>query len=225
MKWVLDKSIIHHLNLLTTKKEIYMQDQNHNEIVSIDDSDLLLEISITESDMRKAAAEYAGQNPDLIFPNQTDVLPADNMKFYDKLRQSITDWVEQQGVGGGKYLEYILFAPDLFLLLVRLFMDERVSSQLKLLLAFVITYYISPIDAIPEGLVGPVGYIDDIVLACLAILKLIRDTDEKIVREHWSGKGDIIALINKVVNVGEVLVGTSLWGAMKKKLGLSGGKQ
>ena len=199
-------------------------DLESNKYISIEDKDLPLEISITESDLQKGAAEYAKQNPDLIFPDQKDILPAENKRFYDKLRQSILDWANTQGAGG-KYLEYILFAPDLFLLLVRLATDNRVEPKLKATLMFVAAYFVSPIDPMPEAILGPVGYLDDVVITSLAVLKLIRGADETIVREHWSGKGDIIAMINKVVNFGETLVGSQLWNSMKKRLGISDNKQ
>ncbi len=194
--------------------------QESNKFIRIENNDLPLEISITEIDLQNAAAEYTKQNPDWFFPHKKGVPLAENMKFYDKLRQSIIDWTNKRGAGS-KYLEYILFAPDLFLLLVRLATDNRVEPKLKAMLMFVLAYFISPIDPMPEAILGPVGYLDDVVITSLAILKLIRDTDEQIVREHWSGKGDIVAMINKVVNVGEALVGTSLWNSMKKRLGVA----
>jgi uncharacterized membrane protein YkvA (DUF1232 family) len=198
---------------------MHTNEQENNDFIRVENNELPLNLSINEKDMQEAATEYTKYNPDLIFPNQEDILPKEKMRFYDKLRHSVISWAEKQGAGG-KYLEFILFAPDLFLLLIRLAVDERVQPQLRSMLLFVATYFISPIDAMPEAILGPVGYLDDIVLTCLAILKLVRDTDDALLQEHWGGKGDIVALINKIVNVGETLVGTSLWDSMKKRLNL-----
>src|SRR4029079_4925769 len=63
-----------------------------------------------------------------------------------------------------------------------------------------IIYVISPIDFIPD--VFPfIGQVDDIYLVVLTLIRLINRTNEGVVREHWSGGGDIVALIDSVVSI------------------------
>ena len=194
-----------------------MGENTPGEIIRITLNDLSEDIVLTEADLQQAATEYMTQNPGLDFTKYEDIKLSDGMKFYDRLRHNIIKWAEGKG-NGSKYIEIILLAPDFFLLLVRLMMDNRVQPQLRLILAGLAAYFISPIDPMPEAFLGPVGYLDDIVFTTLGILNLLKNTDESIIREHWSGKGDIVALVKKVSNIGETLVGTPLWMAMKQKL-------
>lgn len=78
--------------------------------------------------------------------------------------------------------------------------DARVPSAEKLLFAAAIVYVISPLDFIPD--VFPfIGQVDDIYMVALVLLRLINRTDEAIVRQHWSGGGDIVALADSIANI------------------------
>jgi len=199
-------------------------DSDSEDIIHIGKGDLpeeTVDIVLTYDDIQKAAAEYIRQNPNLEFSDFQDIEPDEQTKFYDRLRQSILNWAESKGIGS-KYLEYILLAPDLFLLLVRLMMDSRVEAMLRTRLLAVAAYFISPVDLMPEALLGPIGYTDDVIVTAIGILSMIKDVDEEIIREHWSGKGDIFAVLQKVSAAGEFLLGTSILKVLKIKFG--GGK-
>lgn len=93
-----------------------------------------------------------------------------------------------------------MFLPNLLKLLARLLKDARVPSAEKLLFAAAIVYVISPLDFIPD--VFPfIGQVDDIYMVALVLLRLINRTDEAIVRQHWSGGGDIVALADSIANI------------------------
>lgn len=62
------------------------------------------------------------------------------------------------------------------------------------MVAGAIIYAIVPFDLIPDMLPF-VGQIDDVYLISLTLLRLLDRTDPKIVREHWSGGGDVVELI------------------------------
>ena len=100
----------------------------------------------------------------------------------------------------GRMRSFLMFLPNLVRLLGRLLTDSRVPTAEKALFVGAIIYVISPIDFIPD--VFPfIGQVDDIYLVVLTLIRLINRTNEGVVREHWSGGGDIVALIDSVVSV------------------------
>ena len=133
-------------------------------------------------------------------------------RFYDKLRKKVAKYA-------GKYSDIVLIAPDVFMLLVRLLKDKRVPAKHKGILAAAIAYFISPIDLIPEALVGPFGYTDDIVIAVMVLNKIINEVGEEAVVENWSGRGDILALIQNILTISHNIIGRNL-NAIKRKIGL-----
>jgi uncharacterized membrane protein YkvA (DUF1232 family) len=133
--------------------------------------------------------------------------PEKAQRFYDRLRRNIERAISRSGgdrLGPAK--EILLFAPDVFILLWRLVRDERVSTKNKMLLGSGIAYYLFPLDFLPEALLGPVGYLDDLVLGVFILNKVLQDTDEAIVREHWSGQVDLLEMMRKVLKSADSLV-------------------
>jgi uncharacterized membrane protein YkvA (DUF1232 family) len=51
-----------------------------------------------------------------------------------------------------------------------------------------------------------VGQLDDIYLIALTLIRLINQTDERVVREHWRGGGDIIQLADAVASLAPKLL-------------------
>jgi len=140
-------------------------------------------------------------------------------RFYDRVRTAIHDYVERKGGGAvGKTAEFLLLVPDVFILLWRLFTDGRVGGKDKVLLGSAIAYYIFPLDIIPEAIVGPIGYLDDLVFGVYVLNKVLKDTDPSILRQHWSGSSDVLDSIQRVLNAADSLVGTEFLGRIKKWL-------
>jgi uncharacterized membrane protein YkvA (DUF1232 family) len=95
---------------------------------------------------------------------------------------------------------FVMFLPNLVLLLGRLLKDSRVATAEKALFVAAIVYVISPLDFIPD--VFPfIGQVDDIYLVALTLLRLINRTDETVVRENWSGGGDVVGLANMIAGI------------------------
>src|SRR5882762_6679639 len=88
----------------------------------------------------------------------------------------------------------LLFIPNMVLLCGRLLTDARVPTTERALLAGAIVYAIIPFDLIPD-MIPFVGQVDDAYLIALTLLRLMERTDPKVVREHWSGGGDVVELI------------------------------
>jgi uncharacterized membrane protein YkvA (DUF1232 family) len=137
-------------------------------------------------------------------------------RFYDRVRTSIRDYVDRKGKVLGKTAEYLMLVPDVFILLWRLTNDRRVSGKDKVLLGSALAYFILPFDLMPEALVGPIGYMDDLVFAVYVLNKMITSTDPAILREHWSGSEDVLAMMQRVLNAADSLVGGDIVGKLKK---------
>jgi uncharacterized membrane protein YkvA (DUF1232 family) len=131
-------------------------------------------------------------------------------RFYDRLRGSIQSHVH------GKFGEYLLLVPDMFMLLWRLANDSRVSGKNKVLLGTGIAYYIFPFDFLPEAFVGPMGYLDDLIFAVYVLNKMLTDTDVEIVRAHWSGSEDVLDAVRRVLGMADQLVTSNVLNKLKK---------
>jgi uncharacterized membrane protein YkvA (DUF1232 family) len=136
-------------------------------------------------------------------------LPEKHQRFYDKLRAKIEGFIKDKGVNE-TVANYILLAPDLFVLLARLMLDKRVGVQSKAIAGVAVAYFITPIDFIPEVLIGGFGLLDDVILAVYALRRILVDVDEAIVREHWNGEEDLLSVITKVIRSADDLVGKKI---------------
>ncbi len=139
-------------------------------------------------------------------------------RFYDRIRGSIYRYVEKKGSAAGKGADFLLLVPDIFILLWRLVNDPRVTGKNKVLLGSSIAYYIFPFDILPEGLVGPMGFIDDLIFGVYVLNRMLKDTDADILREHWSGQGDLLQSMQKVLNAADSLVGPDLLNKIKRMI-------
>lgn len=142
-----------------------------------------------------------------------EITPEESERFYDKLRSKVRGYT-------GKYMEWILLIPDLFMLLFRLSIDNRVPGKYRGLLLVGIAYFVSPIDVIPEALLGPLGLLDDLVISAYILEKIIAGVPREVVLEHWSGEEDILEAIRKITRRANDLVGNRL-NKILKKIGLN----
>jgi uncharacterized membrane protein YkvA (DUF1232 family) len=128
--------------------------------------------------------------------------------YYKRIRAQIHTWVEGKGATH-KYAEYVLLAPDLVHLLACLTLDDRVDTASKAKLGAALAYFISPIDLMPEAFLGPVGYMDDVAVACLALNAVLNKPENReAAREHWQGDQELLAVIQKVLAIASEMLGT-----------------
>lgn len=137
--------------------------------------------------------------------------------YYRRLRDKFRGWLRTETGRTHRWAEYLLFAPDLFHLLCKLVVDPDVHAGDKGKLAAAIAYFVSPIDLVPEAIVGPAGYIDDIALAAYVLSRIVCKTDPEIVRRHWAGDEDVLALIQRILTAADKMIGSGLW---KRLIGL-----
>ncbi|MDF2067003.1 DUF1232 domain-containing protein [Bacillus sp. Cr_A10] len=127
--------------------------------------------------------------------------------FYEKLRVKMTDFLESKTGKASKFAPYLLFAPDLFHLLVKAMVDNRIDTKSKTLIGSGILYFITPIDVLPEGLVGPGGFIDDIIVATFVINMLLNKFSPDIIEEHWAGDHKLLDALKKISESSNSLLG------------------
>jgi len=100
----------------------------------------------------------------------------------------------------GRMGSFLMFLPNMVKLLGRLLKDARVPNAEKALFIAAIVYVISPLDLIPD--VFPfIGQVDDLYVVALTLLRLLNRSDAEVVRQHWSGGGDIVALADSIANI------------------------
>lgn len=138
-------------------------------------------------------------------------------RAYDRLRGRIHRYLESRGGATSKFGEYLLLVPDVFILLWRLVNDRRVSGKDKVLLGSGIAYYLLPIDIMPEAIVGPMGYLDDLVFAVYILNRILAATDIAVLREHWSGSADLLETIRRVLAQADDLIGSDKASWLKKR--------
>jgi uncharacterized membrane protein YkvA (DUF1232 family) len=100
---------------------------------------------------------------------------------------------------------FLMFLPNMVKLLGKLLTDSRVPAVEKALFVAAIVYVVSPLDFIPD--IFPfIGQVDDVYVVALTLLRLVNRTDEGVVREHWSGGGDIVSLSNSIASLAPALL-------------------
>lgn len=74
--------------------------------------------------------------------------------------------------------------PTYIRLSFRLLVDPRVPWHLKLFYGCVILYVVSPFDLIPEAILPPLGYVEDVVIYLFALHNLIKFSPPEVVKAH-----------------------------------------
>lgn len=111
----------------------------------------------------------------------------------------------EKGELKGRMGNFLAFLPNMVKLLGRLLKDARVPAAEKALFLAAIVYVISPLDFIPD--VFPfIGQVDDIYVVALTLLRLVGRTDAAVVRQHWSGGGDIVSLSDSIAKIAPMLL-------------------
>lgn len=100
---------------------------------------------------------------------------------------------------------FLMFLPNLVVLLGRLLKDARVPAAEKALFAAAVVYVVSPLDFIPD--IFPfIGQVDDLYVVALTILRLLNRTDAEVVRSHWRGGGDIVSLAESIASLAPIIL-------------------
>jgi uncharacterized membrane protein YkvA (DUF1232 family) len=145
------------------------------------------------------------------------------LSFYDRLREKIIHTVEKRG---GRLSEgavrALLLIPDVFILLVRLTLDKSVPKPTRALIGGTLAYFVLPFDLFPEGLLGGIGYMDDLVLATAVLAQSFGGELEPYAAKHWSGSEDLRVVLRDISESAHALLGENLYERLKRLLGRRG---
>ena len=94
---------------------------------------------------------------------------------------------------------YIALLPQFLGLLLNLLRDPRVSSTDKAILGATVAYMLNPVDLVPDW-IPFVGLVDDVYLVAVALLRLLLRVDEKVLKDNWRGRDDLIPILRKVAD-------------------------
>jgi len=135
----------------------------------------------------------------------------EHLDYCENLRAKINNWLTSPVGKTNAWAKYIRYTPDLFHLLVKLSGDKQISINSKAKLATAISYFVSPLDLIPEEFWGALGYVDDIALAALILKDILKNDDPQIIQNQWEPEEDLTALVDEILNVAESMVGKKWW--------------
>ena len=138
------------------------------------------------------------------------------LRLYDRLRASVLELRPGQASGLG---DLLLLLPDMVVLLFRLVRDPRVPLGAKLIAGAALAYVISPIDLVPEVLLGPIGLIDDLLIVGAALSQLLKVVHPDVVRQHWPGQGDALDTIDRVMTWANEKVAARISNTVRRLIG------
>jgi uncharacterized membrane protein YkvA (DUF1232 family) len=138
-----------------------------------------------------------------------------NMNYYFKLREKIKNNVGK--ISENKSLpEVLLFAPDIFYLLINLMKDPEIPKSKKIKLGAVVAYFVTPFDMLPEALIGLFGYIDDIALSAFILNDLVNGVNPELIKKHWPGEENILDVIQKILSDSDKFINKNIVNRLKK---------
>jgi len=124
--------------------------------------------------------------------------------YYTKLRKKMLDYGKREGKSN-LWMKYLFLAPDFFYLLCGLGADERVNPESKMKISMAITYFINPIDLIPDFMIS-IGYLDDIVVTAYVISSILKYVSADVVNEHWPADRDVVEVVGDINSAAEKIV-------------------
>ncbi len=96
---------------------------------------------------------------------------------------------EQVAGYAGIWKEVIALAPSYARLMFNLLRNPRLAPRHRLWVDAAIAYLVSSDDVIPEGKLGPYGYVDDIFCCAYVAHRVARDLGWEALEEEWTGRG------------------------------------
>lgn len=137
--------------------------------------------------------------------------------FYDRVRGRVVSFLDRKAgrVGRGT-AQALLLVPDVLLLLVRLFLDRETPQATRALIGGALAYFVLPADLAPEIVLGPLGYLDDLVIAATVLGHALGPDLESRAQGYWSGSGRLYDVLRDVSRSGYELLGVDLGGRVER---------
>jgi uncharacterized membrane protein YkvA (DUF1232 family) len=147
------------------------------------------------------------------------------LSFYDRLRQRLTEGAQSRGGKAGRAAsEVLLLAPDLFILLARLSLDPQVPTGARKFIIGATVYFLTPVDLLPEAIIGPAGYLEDVVLAAALLTVALGHDLEPMAERYWNGSRRLRVVLRDVADVAYNVLGENLYSRLQRLLARRGVK-
>lgn len=115
----------------------------------------------------------------------------------------IREWLERvvpDPVMRDRARTLLMIPPHVVKLLVGVARDPRVPPRAKVFAAAAAAYALSPVDLVPDA-IPIIGRTDDIVIVALALDHLIEQAGSSVIREHWDGPDEVLAVLVDLVGL------------------------
>jgi len=140
--------------------------------------------------------------------------------FYDRVRASVEGYLESRGGRLGKSsAQALLLVPDLLLLLTRLFLDREVPRSSRALIGGALAYFLLPADLAPEIVIGPIGFLDDLIVASTVLGHALGPDLGTYAERYWSGSGRLREVLTDISRTGNQLLGVDLAKRVERLIG------
>ena len=113
--------------------------------------------------------------------------------FYQTLRENLETY-------NGEYASFIDCGPNLFKLLSDVLEEEALDRETRLEVSAAISYYVVPMDVIPETIYGPYGYIDDIYISVYVLNRIAEKYGYDLLQEVWNFDNNIKDVLDDCYN-------------------------
>jgi uncharacterized membrane protein YkvA (DUF1232 family) len=179
------------------------------------------------ADLESYDAAKAERDSEEALGRGTNLPSSGLLSFYDRLREKILQTIERRaGRPGSKLTEdavrALLLVPDVFILLVRLTLDKEVPGSARAMIGGALAYFILPFDLLPEAILGPIGYLDDLVLAAAVLAQAFGGDLEPYARKHWSGSEDLRVVLQDITGTAQQLLGQKVYDRLRRLLSRRG---
>lgn len=131
-------------------------------------------------------------------------------------RREIDEWSKTAEGQKTRWAPLVRLAPDFLRLLLRLVMDPGLSAQKRARLGYAAAYFVSRYDPVPEALVGPLGYLDDVAVAAHALETTLSGEDVGLAARHWPGPGDVWKHVREVRAKTESMLTAERWDRIRR---------
>lgn len=90
--------------------------------------------------------------------------------------------------------------PDLLRLLRRLLADKSLGAGVRVRVALLVVYLLSPLDLVPDFL-PVIGYADDVIIVALVLRSVVARAGVDAVRRHWPGTPAGLEIVLKLAGL------------------------
>lgn len=141
--------------------------------------------------------------------------------FYQNLRKKIHAWIKDHEGQFNRYCDVIMVVPDFFYLLWKLGMDERIAREDRIKIAMLVAYFISPMDLFPELVLGPIGFLDDVIITAHLMNRLMADYHD-IIYAYWEqvSNRDLLETIQMVLSNIDEWISSNLWNRLRNRFSM-----